>query len=191
MQVRRTRLGATPQQRPPVPRASTNPRPPSTQLFPSPFHNPLGAPASGTAFVPFPIPSSRPCSRPLSPPFRLLSNRAHPQVPPFQCRSRLDLQSSMFVPYAWPVITEARVRSRSRARARAAPISHLLSPISPFLLLTSSFLLLIERTLHPHPRLAQHMRVNLRRRYILVPHEFLYGSDVIPCFNQMRRETVP
>jgi hypothetical protein len=48
------------------------------------------------------------------------------------------------------------------------------SPISPFFLLPSSFLLLIERALHPHPRLRQHVRVNLRRRYTFVPHQ-------LPC----------
>ena len=78
----------------------------------------------------------------------------------------------------------ARVRLGSRSRARASPISYLLSPISPssFFILPSSFTC---------PQLAQHMRVNLRRRYILVPEEFLNRPDVIPCFKRMRSKAMP
>jgi len=59
------------------------------------------------------------------------------------------------------------------------------SPLSHFCILHSSFCLPlcllpspIQRTPHPNPRLHHHMRVNLRRRNILMPQEILHRANV-------------
>src|SRR5712664_2609039 len=46
----------------------------------------------------------------------------------------------------------------------------------------------IQRTPHPQPRLLHHMRVNLRGAHVLVPEQFLNGSDIVAGFQQPRRK---
>ena len=51
--------------------------------------------------------------------------------------------------------------------------------------------LLIQRTPHPQPWFAQNVRINLRRRHILVPEQLLQRADVISILQQMRRKRMP
>jgi hypothetical protein len=44
----------------------------------------------------------------------------------------------------------------------------------------------VQRTPDSQPRFLHHVRVDLRRRHVLVSEEFLNGSDVITAFQKMR-----
>lgn len=50
---------------------------------------------------------------------------------------------------------------------------------------------LVQRTAHGQPASIQHRGVHHGGFHIVVPEEFLYRSDVIALFSQMRGTTVP
>ena len=49
----------------------------------------------------------------------------------------------------------------------------------------------IQRTFDAQPRLLHHMRINHRRRHILVPQQPLHCADIITRFQQPGRERMP
>ena len=50
---------------------------------------------------------------------------------------------------------------------------------------------LIQWTLNSNARPIQHLRVNHCRTDILVPQQFLHGSNIIAASEQLRRERMP
>ena len=50
----------------------------------------------------------------------------------------------------------------------------------------------IQRTSHPHPIHPHcHMQIDLRRRNILMPQQFLDRPEISPAFQQARRKRMP